>query len=164
MSQTEPTSTNKPTPEISRMENLGYIAGILPWRIIGLVICLPCIVIVLQRFYNINPIERTGRTGPVSYQDLEKIWKVKYLADESFEYKNPENTEQHFKIQKEDTKCSICLSWYESDDELRVLPCSHHFHVDCADEWFKITATCPLCVRPVAGNDINHASGVDSNV
>ncbi len=39
MPETEPTPTNKPTPEMSRMESLGYVAGILPWRIIGLVIC-----------------------------------------------------------------------------------------------------------------------------
>lgn len=142
---------------------LYFLYIIMPaFLIVGLVICLPCIVVVLQRFYNINPVGQNGRAGPATIQILDKIWKTKYQADESVEYKNPEKPEQHLKIQKEDTKCSICLSWYDSGDELRILPCLHHFHLDCADEWFKITATCPLCVRPIDGG--SRPAPQDSNV
>lgn len=119
--------------------------------ILGLIACLPCIIVILQRFFNfslINPNEHP-RAAPATQAVLEKVWKVKYTTDEFFKYINPDEPEQVATIQKEDTKCSICLGWYDNGEELRILPCSHHFHQGCADEWFKITATCPLCVRPI---------------
>jgi hypothetical protein len=41
--------------------------------------------------------------------------------------------------------CAICLGDYEAQDELRVLPCKHTFHVSCVDEWLLKKATCPRC-------------------
>ena len=119
--------------------------------ILGLIACLPCILLILQRFFNLNILEQAGnqRAAPATQEILEKVWKVSYISDESYKYVNPDKREQSIVIEKEDTKCSICLGWYENQDELRILPCSHHFHLGCADEWFKITATCPLCVRPI---------------
>ena len=119
--------------------------------ILGLIACLPCILLILQRFFNLNIFESNAnqRAAPATQEILEKVWKVSYISDESFKYVNPDKLEQAVIIEKEDTKCSICLGWYENEDELRILPCSHHFHLGCADEWFKITATCPLCVRPI---------------
>ena len=138
--------------------------------VLSLIACLPCIIVILQRFFNfslVNQNERS-RAAPANQALLDKVWKVKYTTDESFKYINPETPEQLVIIQKEDTKCSICLGWYENGDDLRILPCSHHFHLGCADEWFKITATCPLCVRPIrpANERIEEAPAVtvDSNV
>lgn len=45
--------------------------------------------------------------------------------------------------------CCICLARYGDDEEVRELPCSHVFHVDCVDKWLKINATCPLCKSEV---------------
>lgn len=45
----------------------------------------------------------------------------------------------------EDSSCCICLNEYELLQELRVLPCSHHFHKDCVDEWLLVNSTCPTC-------------------
>lgn len=128
--------------------------------------CLPCIILIMQRFFALNffDLSRNPRTQPASQEVLDKIWKVKYVSDDSFRYVNPENLEQGFTIEKDDTKCSICLSWYENNDDLRILPCSHHFHLQCADEWFKITATCPLCVRPVNPSIPSRTTAPDSNV
>lgn len=48
--------------------------------------------------------------------------------------------------------CPICSESYVSgDDMLRVLPCSHRFHVECVDRWFlnpvdySRAPSCPLC-------------------
>ncbi|KAM7268204.1 hypothetical protein ACFE04_010370 [Oxalis oulophora] len=42
--------------------------------------------------------------------------------------------------------CSICLGEYRAKDKIRCIPeCNHCFHVDCVDEWLKMSATCPLC-------------------
>lgn len=146
---------------------LYFVAPI--FLILGLIACLPCIILILQRFFNFSLMDPNegSRAAPATQAVLEKIWKVKYRPDESFKYINPEDPEQTVFIAKEDTKCSICLNWYEDGDELRILPCAHHFHLLCADEWFKITATCPLCVRPIRSTSPSTAdlpNPVDANV
>ncbi|OAY24369.1 E3 ubiquitin-protein ligase Os04g0590900 [Manihot esculenta] len=46
----------------------------------------------------------------------------------------------------EGTDCSVCLSEFQEDDSLRLLPkCSHAFHVYCIDTWLKSHSNCPLC-------------------
>ncbi|QCD95506.1 nucleolysin TIA-1/TIAR [Vigna unguiculata] len=42
--------------------------------------------------------------------------------------------------------CSVCLSEFEENESLRLLPkCNHAFHLPCIDPWLKSHATCPLC-------------------
>ncbi|KAJ0753990.1 putative transcription factor C2H2 family [Helianthus annuus] len=42
--------------------------------------------------------------------------------------------------------CAICLSEFNSGDEIRVLPqCGHSFHVVCIDTWFGSHSSCPSC-------------------
>ncbi|CAD6337214.1 unnamed protein product [Miscanthus lutarioriparius] len=43
-------------------------------------------------------------------------------------------------------ECAVCLSEFEDDEELRLLPsCSHAFHPDCISEWLAGHVTCPVC-------------------
>ena len=43
-------------------------------------------------------------------------------------------------------ECAVCLSEFEGDEELRLLPpCSHAFHTDCIGEWLAGHVTCPVC-------------------
>ncbi|PRQ55728.1 putative chromatin regulator PHD family [Rosa chinensis] len=45
-----------------------------------------------------------------------------------------------------DGVCSICLSEYQAKDPVRCIPdCHHCFHVECVDEWLRMSATCPVC-------------------
>ncbi|OAG31852.1 hypothetical protein NEDG_00327 [Nematocida displodere] len=53
------------------------------------------------------------------------------------------------KIKEEDAQCTICFSQYIAKEKVRALPCKHHFHMSCIDEWFRIDDVCPLCKRPV---------------
>lgn len=48
-------------------------------------------------------------------------------------------------IAGDDAACCICLGRYMDNAQLRALPCLHHFHVECLDQWLKINASCPLC-------------------
>ncbi|KAK4285306.1 hypothetical protein QN277_002021 [Acacia crassicarpa] len=42
--------------------------------------------------------------------------------------------------------CAICLGEYVKNDTVRCVPeCNHCFHVECLDEWLRLSATCPLC-------------------
>ncbi|KAK8568722.1 hypothetical protein V6N12_007265 [Hibiscus sabdariffa] len=55
-------------------------------------------------------------------------------------------------------QCYICLSEYEEEEKIRVLPCQHEFHMSCVDKWLKeIQGVCPLCRGDVR-------QGVDSPV
>ncbi|XVE65306.1 hypothetical protein DITRI_Ditri07aG0170300 [Diplodiscus trichospermus] len=46
----------------------------------------------------------------------------------------------------EGTDCSVCLSEFQEDESLKLLPkCSHAFHVHCIDTWLRSHSNCPLC-------------------
>lgn len=45
--------------------------------------------------------------------------------------------------------CTICFDNYNDGCQVKFLPCKHHFHSDCIDEWFNIRDTCPLCKKHV---------------
>jgi hypothetical protein len=57
----------------------------------------------------------------------------------------------------EGTDCSVCLSEFQEDETLRLLPkCNHAFHIPCIDTWLRSHTNCPLCragiVRPDTGS------------
>lgn len=51
----------------------------------------------------------------------------------------------------EGADCSVCLSEFQEDENLRLLPkCSHAFHVKCIDTWLRSHSNCPLCRANIA--------------
>jgi len=52
-------------------------------------------------------------------------------------------------IDASDATCSICFGDYVPGEELRFLPCHHHFHVECVDSWFQGSRACPICKHPI---------------
>lgn len=44
--------------------------------------------------------------------------------------------------------CSLCQMVYTETKVARNLPCSHHFHQKCAEDWFSKRGYCPQCIRP----------------
>ncbi|KAL6847454.1 hypothetical protein ACP4OV_023307 [Aristida adscensionis] len=55
---------------------------------------------------------------------------------------------------EEAAQCYICLVEYEEGDYVRILPCSHEFHLTCVDKWLKeIHRVCPLCRGDVCRSD-----------
>lgn len=76
------------------------------------------------------------------------------------------------KIGKGSLECAVCLSEFEDDDTLRLLPkCSHVFHADCIDAWLVSHSTCPVCrasLVPKPGDMsfaalLNSESGIDGD-
>lgn len=35
-------------------------------------------------------------------------------------------------------ECQVCLSEFENNELLRILPCFHEFHAACIDRWLKV--------------------------
>lgn len=60
-----------------------------------------------------------------------------------FEYTRDSN------IPQGDANCTICLNEYNEGEKIKSLPCKHHFHVNCIDEWFNIDDICPMCRKPI---------------
>ncbi|KAK6914933.1 Zinc finger, RING-type [Dillenia turbinata] len=114
--------------------------------------CLPCIISILglredpsltrgaaQESINALPTYKfkLKKNGTCNGQEVSPgISEVGLLAA---------GTEKERAISGEDAVCCICLSEYADNDELRELPCTHFFHVECVDKWLKINAQCPLC-------------------
>lgn len=50
------------------------------------------------------------------------------------------------KIGKGTLECAVCLSEFEDEETLRLLPkCDHVFHPNCIDAWLAFHTTCPVC-------------------
>ncbi|GMH03024.1 hypothetical protein Nepgr_004863 [Nepenthes gracilis] len=56
----------------------------------------------------------------------------------------------------EGTDCAVCLTEFEEDDSLRLLPkCNHAFHIPCIDTWLSSHTNCPLCRAPIIPSVVN---------
>ncbi|XP_020221172.1 RING-H2 finger protein ATL54 [Cajanus cajan] len=54
----------------------------------------------------------------------------------------------------EGTECVVCLSEFQEDENLRLLPkCHHAFHLPCIDTWLRSHTNCPMCRAPIV-NDL----------
>lgn len=46
----------------------------------------------------------------------------------------------------ERNECAVCLSEFQENESLRLLPkCDHAFHLPCIDTWLRTHSNCPLC-------------------
>lgn len=47
--------------------------------------------------------------------------------------------------ENEQERCTVCLSEFETGNEVRILNCSHTFHIECIDRWLVYNKKCPVC-------------------
>ncbi|XP_061365477.1 RING-H2 finger protein ATL54-like [Gastrolobium bilobum] len=66
----------------------------------------------------------------------------------------------------EGTDCAVCLSEFQEDENLRLLPkCHHAFHLHCIDTWLRSHTNCPMCRAPIVTNPATASiPSLDSNV
>ncbi|KAI3747504.1 hypothetical protein L6452_09963 [Arctium lappa] len=97
-----------------------------------------------------HPIWLINSVG-LDQSEIESIDVFKYKRDEGL---------------IEGTDCSVCLSEFQDDESLRLLPkCSHAFHVPCIDTWLRSHTNCPLCRAPIIKNSSVQTDTVtDSNL
>jgi len=110
------------------------IVQMASFGVIGLGLCCCCWFCCAMYF--IAP-HRFSQTKGASKNLIEKTTKkIKFTATDS-------------DISPEDAVCAICLSEYVDGDELRYLPCSHHFHQECVDQWLLTNKSCASCRRVI---------------
>jgi len=91
-------------------------------------LCLPCIVRWLRRVQQRRELSKGASEAT-----------IQALPTKTFSYLRDQNGDDL------DPTCPICLVDFELDEELRVLPCKHHFHQGCVDEWLSKNSSCPSC-------------------
>lgn len=52
--------------------------------------------------------------------------------------------------------CAVCLCEFEDGEQLRRLPCNHHFHRRCVDQWLRRSKKCPLCMGAIDVHSPRH--------
>ncbi|KAJ7965953.1 putative Ring finger protein [Quillaja saponaria] len=58
---------------------------------------------------------------------------------------------------KEGLECAICITKFENNDILRLLPkCKHAFHKNCIDQWLESHSSCPLCRYKIDPKDLKN--------
>lgn len=49
-------------------------------------------------------------------------------------------------------KCLVCQFAFEDGEKLRILPCGHHFHTECIDQWLSQKHDCPYCRQSIVND------------
>ncbi len=107
--------------------SIQWIFAFLPCLLITLaILCYPCLVMLLTCL-----MPMLSENQGVDEKVIEKLEAKKCTKEES------------------DYTCSISLVDFKIEDNQRVLPCKHEFHVSCVDPWLLINKTCPLCRHDV---------------
>jgi E3 ubiquitin-protein ligase ATL6/9/15/31/42/55 len=96
-----------------------------------------------------NPTSSTSRQPKGLDKSVVESLPVVHFKDLNFQHVADEKVDGgHGKNEKDDVhrECAVCLSEFETEDSLRLLPkCNHVFHLECIDVWFRSHSTCPLC-------------------
>lgn len=113
-----------------------------------LCICLPCMLLMASQIDlpSNNGLDQAIIDSMNTYE-----YKPNGLAQAVIDQDHGNRIDEVV-IGSEDRACCICLMPYEDNALLRCLPCRHHMHKSCCDEWLKMNNSCPIC-RTVAVSD-----------
>lgn len=100
--------------------------------------------------------EASPELAPMAASDINEKITTEVASDgvkeeaEAEEEEEQDETLRSFRLDDpSDALCTVCLAEYEDREILRLLPCGHHFHVNCIDQWLRLHANCPLCKRQI---------------
>jgi hypothetical protein len=121
----------------------------LPLVLITLIIC--CLPLFIR--FLVNYAERLRRQERAAAPEIvEQLPVVQFDASQC----------EDFGFEEDGAPiCTICLSQYEPAEEIRKLPCGHHFHRACVDQWLLFfDKSCPQCRSDVdASQTTRHWQG-----
>ncbi|KAH9376520.1 hypothetical protein HPB48_006605 [Haemaphysalis longicornis] len=55
-------------------------------------------------------------------------------------------------------QCTVCMEEFKTGEQVKRLPCQHHFHPDCIVPWLELHGTCPIC-RKLLNDEAGSESG-----
>ncbi|XP_061948722.1 E3 ubiquitin-protein ligase RING1-like [Populus nigra] len=138
--------------------------------VFGGVVLLGILCLVSRLCYNRHRNSRRSRSLPVFFGTQEDfldedqgteinhhIWYINFLGLQQ----SVIDSITVFKFKKDEglidgTECSVCLSEFQEDESLRLLPkCSHAFHISCIDTWLRSHKNCPLCRAPIVSDNFD---------
>ena len=98
-----------------------------------------------DNFVSPNNYEVTGS------QELLKLDGERYVPGQGMSQSDVQSipTSMH---SGEEQECPICRDFIRAGQEVKVLVCSHRFHVSCIDAWLIRAARCPVDSLPLAPN------------
>ena len=118
----------------------------IPTTVVTVSLALICFVLAYTRYR----IRRRGRRGSRRMHDLPVHTPVLQLVNLEERRAAAEllgTLPLADKCETEDFGiCSVCLDAVESSTDCKSLPCHHHFHPSCIDEWLvDFSFSCPVC-------------------
>jgi len=117
-------------PNLFKMSFALIIIQMVLFCLVVLFCCCSCFLLLLRFIINPDPNRRAPRGA--SQVMINSLTSLKFETDSML----PENA-----------MCAICLCEYEVGEEVRYLPCKHHFHQQCIDKWLRGNKSCPFCKR-----------------
>lgn len=129
--------------DASSLMSLMLVQFIVQWCLAGLVLLAAgcsCGFLMILYFFFPQALVGGERIRGATHAQINKLPEEEYNPSES-------------KVKTEDAMCAICLSPYEAGDRLRHLPCHHHFHSECIDQWLIKNKSCPFCKRQIDQED-----------
>ncbi|KAG6405598.1 hypothetical protein SASPL_133189 [Salvia splendens] len=81
----------------------------------------------------------------MSYEELLNLGdKIGYVGT-GLQEAEISNCLKKFKHINKDWECSICQEKCKVEDEIGMLECGHHHHVECIKQWLLQKNACPVC-------------------
>jgi hypothetical protein len=164
----QPTIFSPPLPEDLNQNHVSKTSTTIMACVFGGSLLLGILCIVSRLYYNRRINSRRSRSLPVVFGTQEAfldedqgpennrhIWYINFFGLQQsvidsitvFKYKKDEGL-------IDGTECSVCLTEFQEDESLRLLPkCSHAFHTPCIDTWLRTHKNCPLCRSPIVSDN-----------
>ncbi|GAB0489497.1 hypothetical protein MMPV_000716 [Pyropia vietnamensis] len=64
--------------------------------------------------------------------------------------------------EEDEATCVICLCEYVTGELVTFLPCRHHFHQRCINEWLVTDKSCPLCKQDIDAGAVAAAASASA--
>jgi hypothetical protein len=109
---------------------------------------------ILRRSLTFTYFSQLLTNGFIIPNGLQSMDDIKLIIPDDELEKIPVKTFKHLdlELKTKNDKCPVCHDEYRENDNLRILPCEHCFHIDCIDNWLtQHSHKCPCC-RKEAGN------------
>jgi len=122
----------------SNLQTVGLLLLILP--------VLWCIIVAI---YYIHKLYRERRDARLRAERSSHLPVLRYHRLEDRETPSEAPSEVH-RSTCHNESCAICLEDFNSEVEVKVLPCSHGFHSQCINPWIDDRSDlCPICKRSI---------------